>query len=267
MPEEKNVDQYSTFLVNLPSKGKLYSEDSPLRDGVIEMKYGTTKEEDILLNRSYINKGIVFNKLLESLIVTKNIKIDDLVIGDLNTLIIETKKSMYGPTSNMKVKCPVCNDEINFVFDINKLEVFEIPEDVEENSFEFTSSLKNKFTYHILTQGENENLKKTIIKKNKLTNNGSRNVTLSDGLVQIIDAINDDNNKSTIRDYIKNGKMSSIESRELRKDITKNTPDVDLAKRIECNNCSFYDYVDIPLDVNFFWNSGDDDRRYSRRNF
>ena len=36
------------------------------------MKYMTAKEEDILTNQAYIQKGIVLDKLLKSLIVTKN---------------------------------------------------------------------------------------------------------------------------------------------------------------------------------------------------
>ena len=47
----------------------------------------TAKEEDILSNQSYIQKGIVLDKLLKSLIVTKKIKIDDLIVGDKNAVI------------------------------------------------------------------------------------------------------------------------------------------------------------------------------------
>ena len=46
--------QFPTEEVTLPSKGLLYPEGSPLRKGVIEMKYMTAKEEDILTNQNYI---------------------------------------------------------------------------------------------------------------------------------------------------------------------------------------------------------------------
>jgi hypothetical protein len=35
------------------------------------MKYMTAREEDILTNQNYISKGIVLDKLIESLIVSK----------------------------------------------------------------------------------------------------------------------------------------------------------------------------------------------------
>ena len=58
-------------MVELPSKGLLYPEDSPLSSGKLEMKYMTAKEEDILTNQNYIKNGTVIDKLLKSLIVQK----------------------------------------------------------------------------------------------------------------------------------------------------------------------------------------------------
>jgi hypothetical protein len=66
-----------TEMVDLPSKGLLYPEGNPLAEGKVEMKYMTAKEEDILTNQAYIKQGIVLDKLLQSLIVTK-INYDDL---------------------------------------------------------------------------------------------------------------------------------------------------------------------------------------------
>ena len=48
-----------TEVVELPSKGIVYPEDNPLSSGKVEIKYMTAKEEDILTNQSYIEKGIV----------------------------------------------------------------------------------------------------------------------------------------------------------------------------------------------------------------
>ena len=48
-----------TETVDLPSKGLLYPKDSLLAKGVLEMKYMTAKEEDILTNQNYITKGTV----------------------------------------------------------------------------------------------------------------------------------------------------------------------------------------------------------------
>ena len=74
---------FPTEVIELPSKGLVYPKDNPLSSGKVEIKYMTAKEEDILTNQSYIQKGNVLDKLLESVLVTK-INIDDLIIGDKN---------------------------------------------------------------------------------------------------------------------------------------------------------------------------------------
>ena len=73
--------EFPTEIIDLPSKGLVYSKDNPLSSGKIELKYMTAKEEDILTNQSYIEKGTVIDKLLNSLIVTK-INYNDLIVGD-----------------------------------------------------------------------------------------------------------------------------------------------------------------------------------------
>jgi len=67
--------KFPTEVVELPSKGLIYPEGHPLKSGKVEMKYMTAKEEDILSNQNYISKGIVLDKLVESLTLGKfNIK-------------------------------------------------------------------------------------------------------------------------------------------------------------------------------------------------
>src|SRR6056300_762914 len=84
-----------TEVVELPSRGLIYPEDNPLSSGKVEMKYMTAKEEDILTNQSYIQKGIVIVKLLQSLIVS-DIKYDDLIVGDKNAILIAARVLGYG---------------------------------------------------------------------------------------------------------------------------------------------------------------------------
>ena len=64
-----------TEFVDLPSRGEFYPEDHPLHNKeTIEIRYMTARDEDILVNKSYIQKGVVLEKLLESVILDKNIR-------------------------------------------------------------------------------------------------------------------------------------------------------------------------------------------------
>ena len=82
--------QFPTEEVTLPSKGLLYPENSPLRSGVINMKYMTAREEDILTNQNYIKNGTVIDKLLQSLITT-DIDYNDLLVGDKNAIMVAAR--------------------------------------------------------------------------------------------------------------------------------------------------------------------------------
>ena len=88
--------QFPAEEVTLPSKGLLYPDDSPLKEGVIEMKYMTAKEEDILTNANYIKNGVAIDKLLESLIVTPGVKLNDILIGDKNAIMLAARILGYG---------------------------------------------------------------------------------------------------------------------------------------------------------------------------
>ena len=79
--------QFPAEEVTLPSQGLLYPEDSPLRSGILEMKYMTAREEDILTNTNLIANGTVIDKLLESLIVTP-IDYNTLLIGDKEKTVL-----------------------------------------------------------------------------------------------------------------------------------------------------------------------------------
>ena len=88
--------KFPTEMVELPSKGYFYADGHPLSSGKVEVKYMTAKEEDILTSQNLIQQGIVLDKLLESLVVDKSIKLDDMLIGDKNALMVAARILGYG---------------------------------------------------------------------------------------------------------------------------------------------------------------------------
>ena len=95
--------KFPTEVIDLPSEGKVYSKESPLSSGQLELKYMTTREEDILMSENLIKKGIVIDKLLDSLIVTKGVKQGDLILGDKNAVLIASRILAYGPEYTAEV--------------------------------------------------------------------------------------------------------------------------------------------------------------------
>ena len=72
---DKKEYQFPTEEIDLPSKGQFYPKDNPLSSGKVDIKYMTAREEDILTSQNLIRKGLVIDKLLESVIVLSLIHI------------------------------------------------------------------------------------------------------------------------------------------------------------------------------------------------
>ena len=87
---------FPTEVLDLPSQGKVYPKDHPLASGRITIKHMTAKEEDILSNQNLIKKGIVLDKLFESIIVG-NVNPGEIILGDKNAIILATRLLGYGP--------------------------------------------------------------------------------------------------------------------------------------------------------------------------
>ena len=92
----ENQYDFPTEVIDLPSKGLLYPKENPLSSGKVEIKYMTAKEEDILTSANLIQQGTVLDKLFESIIPDKSIKIDDMLIGDKNAIMLGARILGYG---------------------------------------------------------------------------------------------------------------------------------------------------------------------------
>ena len=106
--------------VPLPSRGVIYPQDGPLHgQETIDIKPMTAREEDILTSRAYIKSGTVLTKLLQSCIVNKSIKPDNLISGDRNALLVSLRITGYGADYDVEVDCPECGTKSKQTFDVS----------------------------------------------------------------------------------------------------------------------------------------------------
>jgi hypothetical protein len=232
-----------TEMVELPSKGLLYPEDSELAKGTIEIKYMTAKEEDILTNQSYIKNGTVLDKLLKSLIVSK-INFDDLLIGDKNAIMVASRILGYGSEYTFEY-----NGETMTV-DLSQIENKPLNEELfssRTNEFTFTlPKSKNTVTFKLLTHKDEQEISRELEGLKKINKDASPE--LSTRLKYIITSVEGNRDKKEIRNFIDNYLLAQ-DSRSLREYIKTIQPDVDL---------TFFpsegsDRVNIPIGVSFFW--------------
>ena len=250
---EKQVTEekfkFPTETVDLPSKGLIYPKDSPLSSGKVEMKYMTAKEEDILTNQNYITKGIVLDKLIESLIVSK-IDYKDLIVGDKNALLIASRVLGYGKDYEFRAVNPLNNQIEDFTIDLTTLKDKNLnPKDLKEeglNEFDFTlPTSKNLITFKLLTHGDENSIDRELqglkkLKKETLPEASTR-------LKYIITSVDGDREKKTIREFVDNYLLAK-DARALREKVRQVSPDIDL-KYVGDEG----EEVSVPINANFFW--------------
>ena len=132
-------NKFPTEIVELPSKGHFYINGHPLSSGKVEIKYMTAKEEDILTSENLIRQGTVIDKLLESLIVDKSIKVDDLLTGDKNALMVASRILAYGKDYDFEYNGVEQKVDLT-TLDNKKVDYSNFPKGVNEFEFKLPNS-------------------------------------------------------------------------------------------------------------------------------
>tara|TARA_Y100000592_G_scaffold41248_1_gene65404 strand:+ start:43 stop:774 length:732 start_codon:yes stop_codon:yes gene_type:complete len=235
--------KFPTEEVELPSKGLIYDKENPLSSGKVEIKYMTAKEEDILSNQSYIQKGTVLDKLLRSVVVNKDINIDDLIVGDKNALLIATRILGYGKEYEVTL------NGMNYTLDISTLENKEIDDteyEAGKNEFTFTTpSTGTILTYQLATGRVEKQIEREIAGLKKLKKENTADLTTR--LKYLITSVDGSSEKKDIRDFIDN-KFLARDSRAFREHVSNTQPDVNLSYILDNG-----EEVSVPIGLNFFW--------------
>ena len=243
--------KFPTEVVNLPSKGKLYSKDNPLSKGEVELKYMTAKEEDILTSINLIRKGIVLDKVLESIIVDKKIKVDDLLVGDKNGLIIAARILGYGKNYDVTAACSDCGETSTLDVDCTLLKDKELSDDIKENKFSMKlPATKVEIEFRLLTSAEEISVEKDVEAMQKVQPDFDYTNTFR--FKKMITSIDGDTTPSVINDFVDN-KFLALDSLEFRKHLNKITPGVDMGYPYTCPSCDHTQEVVVPLGTGFFW--------------
>ena len=238
--------QFPAEEVTLPSKGLLYPEDSPLKKGIIEMKYMTAREEDILTNPNLIENGTVFDKLLESLIVTP-IDYNTLLTGDKDAVLVAARVLGYGSDYTFDYRGEKITVDLNTIKDKQLDESLVVD---GKNEFPFTlPTAKKDITFKFLTHGDEQNIQRELKGLKKVNKNSSSELTTR--LKYIITSIDGDFEKKTIREYV-DSEFLARDARELRNYIRKIQPSVDLSYDYEDQRGNVTT-IDIPVGIGFFW--------------
>lgn len=240
--------------VPLPSRGVIYPQDGALHgQETIDIRPMTAREEDILTSRAYIKSGTVLTKLLQSCIVNKHIKPDDLISGDRNALLVSLRITGYGADYDVEVDCPECGTKSKQTFDLSQLAIKRLEVDpvvMGDNLFEIQLPVTKKTVRVKFLTGHderdmmitNERKKKSGMKvETAITDRLSRSIVSVDGIT--------DRNKLNF--FVKN--IPARDSLALRRFLDKHEPGIVMKSWMTCPNCHEQSEVGLPMGASFFW--------------
>ena len=246
-----------TELVDLPSLGRFYPEDHPLHNQKeVEIRYMTTRDEDILTSQSLLKKGVALERFLENIVVDKRIKPSKLLVGDRNAILVAARITGYGPEYETRVVCGNCRAKVNHSFDLHHMSVYTGADtnDIDasftaDNTFKTKLPLTGLEVEMRLLTGEDENLiaQKTTLNKKRKALEG----TLTSQLNRCIVSVNGDDSRDTITQLV--NVLPARDSRHLLNIHRAVMPTVDLTQRFECPECSHEQEMEVPFTADFFW--------------
>tara|TARA_A100001391_G_scaffold12460_2_gene7440 strand:+ start:137 stop:985 length:849 start_codon:yes stop_codon:yes gene_type:complete len=243
-----------TELVELPSRGVFYPEDHPLhKKKKAEIKLMTAQEEDILSSESLVEEGVAVTKMLESIIVDKNIDIDSLLACDRDALLVAARISGYGAPYQAKVSCTQCFETTDYAFDLTK------------KNINFKLGNKKVLAKHKLKfDDENQTLvcslpaSKIEVEIRPITNfenvfNASNfeNKMITEYLSSLIVKAAGFDDPSVIKSFVYT--MPASDSKLLRQIALDYLPSYDINQEFVCSHCGHKEIREVPLNAGFFW--------------
>lgn len=239
-------------VIELPSKGKVYSHPELKGLEKVECYYLTAKEEDILTSPNLIKSGDLFDTLLKSILKTR-IPVDKLTLGDRNAILIWSRINAYGKDYAVKMLCPNCNQMFDNTFDLSLLDIKGLEHEPDENGLFTLPPLPrtNAVVKIRLMTGE---IEKQIFlieraRNEKLNNKLSNKIILR--LQRLVAEVNGSSDQTQISAFIEN--LPIEDSRFIRTHIQEIEPSVIMKQNAVCSNCGVSSEVDVPMAENFFW--------------
>lgn len=255
--EKTEQPRFPSVAITLPSKGFYYPVDSPLSSGQIEIRYPTARDEDILTSRNLIQKGIVLDKFMQSIIVS-DFDYNDLLLGDKNGIMIAARILAYGQHYEVKVSCPDCGENVEDVIDLSLLESKELDFNEDQKAtaeFEFELPIsKTKIKVKLLTHRDYNNIERELKSLKKFAKKDGVNKEVTTRLKHSIVEVDGNRENTEIRKFVENGLLSQ-DSFALREKISEVTPDMDTTYLFNCDSCGHEEVITVPMGVRFFWPS------------
>ena len=249
---------FPTEIIDLPSKGLVYPEGHPLRKGNVEIKYMTAREEDILASQTLIKKGMVLDKLFESIVVEVGVNINDIFIGDKNAILMATRVLGYGADYTVEINDPFTLEKQSVTIDLSKVKTKDFNEVLlnGENRYKFKLPKSgNEVVFKLLTHGDEAEISKEIQSLERLyKGKGEKTFDVTTRLKYMIQSVDGNEDRGFITKWIQNSFLA-LDTKAFRKYVKELSPDMDLTFNFISDITGEEEALDIPFGINFFYPS------------
>lgn len=276
-PKQKSDNPFVDILsfpsetVKLPSAKfakDIYPTIPSLHTGEIEVEQMKSLQEEILTNKTFIEDGTVFDRLLNSVIITPDVRAQDLIEGDKNAILTHLRINAYGADYPVRIPCRACGnffeDKMHLGEDVHlvgqdppsmvKFHAGELHVTLPQTKIEVVLSFYDSDTdakVRSLTFSKRK-LKKLNIKP-KDGETDSDEVTFREKLMILMKSANGHSNPQHLKYLINN--MHQKDMKFLKVAYNKYVPNVKISRVLKCPTCSLEMEREVGFNVDFFWPS------------
>ena len=246
-----------TEFVELPSKGQFYPPTHPLHGvDVVEIRHMTAKEEDILTSESLLKKGLVMERLIQSVLIDKTIDPNSLLIGDKNAVLIAIRQTGFGDRYSTDITCNACGtlNQKDFSLSEKTMKEGSMEEDVtmlENGNFLLTVGNFDppvQMEIRLLTGADEARITKTVENRKKLKQDTGNVTEILRSVLVSVNGISDRSALAQIADQ-----MPVVLSRRVRAVYDETMPNVELYGDFTCDSCDHTERLEVPITLGFFW--------------
>ena len=251
-----------TEIVHLPSNGALYPEGSPLCGiSEVEVKAVTSAEEDIMINDSFIERGIVFDKLIEAILLEPRVRASDLLDCDKMAILMSARKTGYGNELDYSYSCEQCGEHqetkilISDLLESAKNKSYqpasseEVQYDSSSGTFSFTLPQTGlEVSIKLLTPQDVSELQEAKKLKEKLNLPFNETIEFIRKVVVQAANVTDRTNINKLSEI-----LPAIDARKIRMVHNSNIPKINTTNQLVCSSCGHQTEKEVPFSLGWFW--------------
>ena len=234
--------------VTLPTAGKFYKKDSPLHNlETVKIKHMTAKEEDLISSKGKNTEKSMFDSLIDSVLVDKNMNSSMFYEEDKLAILLKIRETGYGKEYNTVVYCEACNKPSKVDFDLSKISIKQ-PEqeyiyDPEHGHFTFhLKMMDTEATIRKLTPEDRKSIEAEKEKKQSLGVDFNHTISYIKKCIVSLGDVNDYEVLSKVVEFI-----PALDAKTIVNFEANCMPVTDTTQEVKCSECDATFESEVPF--------------------